>query len=192
MGMIILVTTMMKAAIFAKRIGMLFQHAALFDSLTVYENVAFPLRERRYLKSVTSRKEWKKSLSRLDFQKLPKSFLGVTAGEKKRVGLARALAPKPKILLYDEPTRNGPVGFGNDPSLIVQVNKDSPDLTSVVISHDLKAALDTANVIMLYKRKVQQRVHPRCFVTLRTRSFASFSLVGLMALWNSCSVWRIW
>jgi len=82
----------------------------------------------------------------------------LSTGEKKRVGLARALVHEPKIILYDEPTT------GMDPlvsemidQLIVEVSRSrSPDLTSIVISHDLKAALDIGEyVVMLYKGKVQ-------------------------------------
>lgn len=149
-----------------KQIGMLFQHAALFDSLSVYENVAFPLREMRSLSEPDIKSRVHDVLEQIGLPEIAKKFPGeLSTGEKKRVGLARALAARPKIILYDEPTT------GMDPlvsemidSLIVKVSQDNEDLTSVVISHDLKAALDTAeNVIMLYKGKVQLAGEPKVF-----------------------------
>ncbi len=149
-----------------KKIGMLFQHAALFDSLSVYENVAFPLRERRTLREQQIKDRVQEVLEQIGLPDIASKFPGeLSTGEKKRVGLARALAPWPKIILYDEPTT------GMDPlvsemidSLIIKVSHDNKELTSVVISHDLKAALDTAeNVIMLYKGKVQLAGEPQVF-----------------------------
>jgi phospholipid/cholesterol/gamma-HCH transport system ATP-binding protein len=89
----------------------------------------------------------------------------LSTGEKKRVGLARALVARPKILLYDEPTT------GMDPlvsemidDLIVQVNKDEKEMTSVVISHDLKAAMATAeHIVMLYQGKIALSGDPGVF-----------------------------
>jgi phospholipid/cholesterol/gamma-HCH transport system ATP-binding protein len=142
-----------------KRFGMLFQHAALFDSLSVFNNVAFPLREQRHppnpAKIQERVMEVLEAVELADVrQKMPSQL---STGEKKRVGLARALAAHPEVILYDEPTT------GMDPlisemidELIVKVGHDNADLTSVVISHDLKAALATGeNIIMLYKGKVE-------------------------------------
>jgi phospholipid/cholesterol/gamma-HCH transport system ATP-binding protein len=141
-----------------RRIGMLFQNAALFDSLSVAENIMFPLREHTKLSYLQMREIVKTTLDHVGLSgiedKLPNQL---STGEKKRVGLARALAPKPDILLYDEPTT------GMDPlvsemidQLIVRIGKQRPELTSIVISHDLKAALDIADkIVMLYKGKTQ-------------------------------------
>lgn len=141
-----------------RRIGMLFQNAALFDSLSVAENIMFPLREHTRLTFSEMREIVETMLDQVGLSgiedKLPNQL---STGEKKRVGLARALAPKPDILLYDEPTT------GMDPlvsemidQLIVRIGKQRPELTSIVISHDLKAALDIADkIVMLYKGKTQ-------------------------------------
>jgi len=143
--------------LYRRKFGMLFQNAALFDSLSVGENVIFPLREhsRMPVPSMLERVEEVLSLAGLPGiqHKYPTEL---STGEKKRVGLARALVTKPKFLLYDEPTT------GMDPlvsemidGLIVQVNRDVPGVSSIVISHDLKAALATAeNIVMLYQGKV--------------------------------------
>lgn len=140
-----------------KDFGVLFQQAALFDHLTVLENVLFPLQEQfRGSKKSANLHRAEEVLAQITMlgarNKYPSEL---STGEKKRVGLARALASKPKILLYDEPTT------GMDPlvsemidNLIVSVNASESQLTSVVISHDLKATLATAErIIMLYQGK---------------------------------------
>jgi phospholipid/cholesterol/gamma-HCH transport system ATP-binding protein len=109
----------------------------------------------------------------------------LSTGEKKRVGLARALVTKPKFLLYDEPTT------GMDPlvsemidGLIVQINRDVPGVSSIVISHDLKAALATAeNIVMLYQGKVALAGSPQDFRKTKdpvVRQFFSGSVEGPM------------
>ena len=143
--------------LYRRKFGMLFQMAALFDSLSVLENISFPLVEYFQLSKSECLDRTRKILKEVDLlhtiNKLPSEL---STGEKKRIGLARALVTKPKILLYDEPT----TGF--DPlicemidELIVKMNQKNKDLTSVVISHDLKAALATAeHIVMIYKGKV--------------------------------------
>ena len=146
---------------YRKKFGMLFQHAALFDSLTVGENVIFPLKEEAYFNSTLALPEMLERvehvLTQVGLPNMQHKFpTELSTGEKKRVGLARALVTKPRFMLYDEPTT------GMDPmisemidELIVQMNKDEKEMTSIVISHDLKAALATAeNIIFLYKGKL--------------------------------------
>lgn len=143
--------------IYRQKFGMLFQHAALFDSLTVGENVMFPLKEHKKMTLTSMVERAEAVLSQAGLPNMQHKYPPeLSTGEKKRVGLARALVAKPKIILYDEPTT------GMDPlisemidELIVQLNEEEPELTSVVISHDLKAALATAeNIIFLYKGKL--------------------------------------
>ncbi|MBC7658452.1 MAG: ATP-binding cassette domain-containing protein [Chitinophagaceae bacterium] len=143
---------------FRKKFGMLFQQAALFDSLSVKENVMFPLREHTKLSEAEMETQVAKILEDVGLpglqEKMPSEL---STGEKKRVGLARALVHKPKIILYDEPTTGmDPLVSDMIDKLIVEVSQRDKDLTSVVISHDLKAALDIADhVVMLYKGRVQ-------------------------------------
>ncbi len=143
--------------IYRRNFGMLFQHAALFDSMSVLENVMFPLKEHTNLKQSIIKSRAFDILEQIEILDLKDRYPNqLSTGEKKRVGLARALIEKPKVILYDEPTT------GMDPlvsemidKLIVQVNKDQTSMTSVVISHDLKAALATGErIIMLYKGRV--------------------------------------
>lgn len=149
-----------------RKIGMLFQHAALFDSLTVGDNVMFPLREHSSMSITSMLQRVESVLTQVGLPNMQHRFPSeLSTGEKKRVGLARALVMKPKIILYDEPTT------GMDPlvsemidELIVKVARDDKELTSVVISHDLKAALATADeIIMLYKGRVALAGPPDIF-----------------------------
>lgn len=140
-----------------RRFGMLFQMAALFDSMTVGENIMFPLQEHSDMSLPAMLDRVQETLEQVGLPGIVHKYPAeLSTGERKRVGLARALVTRPSILLYDEPTT------GMDPlvsemidELIVKVNRDVPDMTSVVISHDLKAALATADTIaMLYKGKL--------------------------------------
>ncbi len=139
-----------------KKFGMLFQYAALFDSLTVEENIVFPLvehgdpdssgtdergkpKKRRFF----SRAELQKiAVTQLDKLALPQVLLRkfpseLSGGQRKRVGLARALVMKPQILLYDEPTTGlDPVSTKNVDDMIRDVSREH-GVTSVIISHDM-------------------------------------------------------
>ena len=149
-----------------KKFGMLFQHSALFDSMSVLDNVIFPLREHTRLSRKAMRAKAEESLARVGLgdvlQRYPSEL---STGEKKRTGLARALVNDPHVLLYDEPTT------GMDPliaemidNLIVKINDELPEVTSVVISHDIKATLATADkIIMIYKGKVVLEGNPDTF-----------------------------
>ncbi len=135
---------------FRKRFGMLFQSAALFDSLSVEENVAFPLKEHTKL---TPEEIHKKVVEKLDLvglgdaiSKMPSELSG---GMRKRVGLARAIALEPKIILYDEPTT------GLDPLMTDAINRLILDthrklhLTSVLISHDIESTFQVADFVAI-------------------------------------------
>lgn len=142
-----------------QRYGMLFQYAALFDDMTALENVMFPLREHRRTMSraqmeETARARLKDSgLDQKHFNKLPSELSG---GMRKRVGLARALALDPEILIYDEPTTGlDPVLTEMVDNLIVSTHNLKKGTTSVVVSHDLFAAFRIADhVVMLDAGKV--------------------------------------
>ncbi len=125
--------------------GMLFQYAALFDDMTAIENVCFPLFEhRRDLKraevlEIAIRRLKESGLEEKHFHKLPNELSG---GMRKRVGLARALALDPEILIYDEPTTGlDPILTEMVDNLIVSAHNLKPGTTSIIVSHDLFAAL---------------------------------------------------
>ena len=139
-----------------KNFGMLFQDAALFDSMTVGENVAFPINEHRRLP--------KKEVQRIVTEKLLQVGLtGVTekmpselsGGMRKRVGLARALALDPKIILFDEPTTGlDPIMCDAIDQLIVETQQNTGS-TCVVISHDIESTFKIAHkVAMLYNGRI--------------------------------------
>jgi phospholipid/cholesterol/gamma-HCH transport system ATP-binding protein len=143
-----------------RQFGMVFQYAALFDSMTVMENIAFPLLERY---SNLSRDEImervRELLARLDLakvtgieQKFPAELSG---GQRKRVGLARALIDRPQILLYDEPTTGlDPIATKNVDEMIRRTADDF-GVTSVVISHDMASTFRIGDRIsMLYEGKI--------------------------------------
>lgn len=142
---------------FRRNYGMLFQYAALFDSFTAEENVAFPLKEftkktpqeihetvKELLLSVGIKEE--------SFGRLPSELSG---GMRKRVGLARALALSPAIMLYDEPTTGlDPITTKMVNNLIVETAKHHEDreMTSVIISHDVKATLEISDYVAFLDR----------------------------------------
>jgi len=146
--------------------AMLFQNAALFDSLNVYENVAFPLREhRKEMSEDEIRARVGELLSRVElenvFEKMPSDLSG---GMRKRVGLARALALEPRILLFDEPTTGlDPVTSQIIDDLIVKTTRDL-GASSVVISHDVHAALRISDFVsMIWKGKIIETARPADF-----------------------------
>jgi phospholipid/cholesterol/gamma-HCH transport system ATP-binding protein len=136
------------------RFGFLFQQAALFDSMTVAQNVAFPLRQHRRMTEPEIREIVMGRLSEvgLSSEVLPKKPAELSGGMRKRVGLARALVMEPEILLYDEPTTGlDPIMSDVINELILLTRKRHPGTTSVVVTHDMKTALKTADrVVMLY------------------------------------------
>lgn len=132
-------------------IGMLFQGAALFDSMTVEENIAFPLAERRHAlppDEIHARVE--EIMQRLKITSIAKAWPSdISAGQRKRVGLARAIVTKPKLMIYDEPTT------GQDPIMIRYVDDmileahDEFNLTTIVISHDMVSTFRIADQIAM-------------------------------------------
>lgn len=144
---------------FRCHLGVLFQHAALFDDMTVLENVCFPMQEHRRQWSQdqiieTARQKLKVSgMEEKHFGKLPGEISG---GMRKRVGLARALALDPQILLYDEPTTGlDPILTEMVDDLILTTHRNNKGSTSVVVTHDLWAAFRLADhMVMLDKGRV--------------------------------------
>ena len=134
-----------------KKMGFLFQHAALYDSLTVEQNVAFPLRHHNKEMSRSEQDERVRELlaevgMEGDLEKMPSDISG---GMQKRVGLARALALEPDILLLDEPTAGlDPISSGEIDDLILKLQEEH-HMASVVVTHDLHSAKTIADRLAL-------------------------------------------
>ncbi len=137
-----------------QQMGMVFQASALFDSLSVYENVAYPLREHRQLPEPELEERVRHALAMVDLSleefgdRLPAELSG---GQRKRVGIARAIVDEPSILLYDEPTS------GLDPvtsrTIVRMIRRLQEELgvTSILVSHDVKAVLAVASKVAMLK-----------------------------------------
>ena len=124
-----------------RKFGLLFQEAALFDSLTVGDNIALPLRQRRENDEATIRKRVRYALDLVGLgdieEQLPSSLSG---GMKKRVGLARAIAPSPLYMLYDEPTTGLDVVAADEINLLIADMRTRLGITSIVVTHDIHSA----------------------------------------------------
>ena len=141
---------------FRRRFGMLFQHAALFDSMNVYENVAFPLKEHSDFDEATIRKVVAEKLGLVGLEGIENHMPSeLSGGMRKRVGLARAIALEPKIILYDEPTTGlDPIMTESIDHLILDMQRQL-NITSIVISHDIPSTFHIADQIaMVYQGKV--------------------------------------
>lgn len=140
----------------SRKFGMLFQSAALFDSMTVGENVAFGVERHTDLGPEEVRRVVAESLERVGLKGIeglmPHELSG---GMKKRVGLARAIAYRPEIILYDEPSTGlDPIRADSINDLILQVQKDLC-ATSVVITHDMTSSYKVADrIAMLYEGRI--------------------------------------
>jgi phospholipid/cholesterol/gamma-HCH transport system ATP-binding protein len=136
------------------KMGFLFQHAALYDSLTVGENVAFPLEHHRRDLSKQERDERvMQLLAEVGMERaIDKMPSDISGGMQKRVGLARALALAPEILLLDEPTAGlDPISSGEIDDLILKLQHEH-QMASIVVTHDLHSARTIANRLALLDR----------------------------------------
>jgi phospholipid/cholesterol/gamma-HCH transport system ATP-binding protein len=138
------------------KMGMVFQSSALFDSMTVFDNVAFGLRRRGEKENAIREKVYETlAIVGLDAETAAKMPSDLSGGMKKRTAIARAIATEPPILLYDEPTT------GLDPLIADTINELIADLqktlgiTSIVVTHDIISALKVANRVgLLYQGKL--------------------------------------
>jgi phospholipid/cholesterol/gamma-HCH transport system ATP-binding protein len=135
------------------RVGFLFQNAALYDSMTVRENLAFPLRKHK--KTMTREKKEAVIMEMLEnvgledsIDQLPSKLSG---GQSKRIGLARTLILRPEIMLYDEPTTGLDTGTAHEISDLMIKMKQKYNISSITITHDMACAKLTADRIIMLK-----------------------------------------
>ena len=140
------------------KIGYVFQFAALFDSLTIGDNVALALRKDRTLSESEIQKRVRESLALVDLPDVESKYPAeLSGGMRKRVGIARAIVKRPKYLLYDEPTTGlDPVTSAVIDELMVRM-RQKLGVTGVVITHDMRSAYTVGTrIAMLYEGRVRQ------------------------------------
>lgn len=162
-----------------RKFGMVFQQAALFDSMNVADNVAFPLREHSKLNPQEIADKVTEKLAMVGLEKMQHKFPSeLSGGMRKRVGLARAVVLDPMVVLYDEPTTGlDPITTDNVDNMILDA-KAALDVTSVVISHDIGSAFKVADDIAVIhegrivedcpKEQIRESKHPFVQDFLRT------------------------
>jgi ABC-type transporter Mla maintaining outer membrane lipid asymmetry ATPase subunit MlaF len=159
------------------RVGMLFQSAALLDSLTVEQNIAFPLRERRDPVSLSETNERVQQLiEQLKLNEIARAYpSAISNGQQKRVSLARALATRPEMMIYDEPTTGqDPIMCAYVEEMIVEV-QETFKLTSLVISHDMASTFRIGDhVAMLYKGEMIAEGPPASLLNTEDERVKSF------------------
>ena len=152
-----------KLEVVRRKFGMVFQGAALFDSMTVYENVSFALREHTRLSEEEIRAKVREKLGIVGLQNVEERYPAeLSGGMRKRVGLARAIVLDPKIVLYDEPTTGlDPITTDYVDDMIL-TGKRELQVTQVVISHDIASSFKVADkVAFLFKGKIVAEGPPR-------------------------------
>jgi len=147
--------------------GVLFQNAALFDSMTVFENIALPLRERTKASEEEITEKVNEMLKLMDLEgsneKYPAQLSG---GMRKRVGLARALVLNPKIVFFDEPTTGLDIAKSNEIYRVFFLTQTKLRYTSVMVSHDVPKIFKLADyVALLYHGVIQDCLSPEDFQT---------------------------
>jgi phospholipid/cholesterol/gamma-HCH transport system ATP-binding protein len=140
-----------------KKCAMVFQHATLFDSMSLLDNVAFPLRKHQKMTRAEAHKAAMAKLEMVHVDKDADLFPGdVGAGLQKRVAIARALTLKPEFVIFDEPTTGlDPLAAANVDELIRSLRNDA-GVTSIVVSHDLRSIFTVADrIAMIYKGHIR-------------------------------------
>lgn len=145
-----------------ERFGMLFQGVALFDSMTVFENVAFPLEEKTRLSRGEIRDRVHEALENVGLRDVDEKYPDqLSGGMKKRVGLARALLLKPDIILFDEPTTGLDPIICNAMHRLIKETQRRFGFTAVIVTHEVPSIFDICDyVAMLYRGRIQMRGTP--------------------------------
>ena len=161
-----------------KKIGFLFQEGAMFDSMSVYDNVAFPLREHTKLseKEIEKKVYEKLDMVGFDSDRVAKLYPHeLSGGMRKRAATARAIVLEPKIILYDEPTSGlDPIISDLISQMTMKLQKEL-GVTSIVISHDLKESFKIADYVgMLYNGEIIEFAPPEEFKNSKNKIVQAF------------------
>ncbi len=145
-----------------ERFGMLFQGVALFDSMTVFENVAFPLEEKTRLSRDEIRDRVHEALEHVGLKDVDEKYPDqLSGGMKKRVGLARALLLKPDIILFDEPTTGLDPIICNAMHRLIKETQERFGFTAVIVTHEVPSIFEICDyVAMLFRGRIQMRGTP--------------------------------
>tara|TARA_B110001454_G_scaffold219198_1_gene251614 strand:+ start:195147 stop:195881 length:735 start_codon:yes stop_codon:yes gene_type:complete len=146
-----------------KKCGMVFQHPALFDSLTIYENIAFGLRKHFRLEEPEILRRVEQALSLVNLENILTKRPGeISYGMQKRVSLARTIVLQPKVLLFDEPTTGLDPVTTNSINALIQNLSRKLNTTSMVVSHDMHCALKIADhIVVLDQGQIVDQGSPR-------------------------------
>ncbi len=164
-----------------KKFGLLFQYSALFDSMSVRENIAFPLKEHTKLKDKEIDKIIAEKLGLVGLSGIEKmNPSDLSGGMRKRVALARAIVLEPSIIVYDEPTSGlDPLMASTVDELIVETQKKL-DITTIVISHDIPAAFRIAdNIVIVFEGEIVANGKPEDVKKSTNEYVQKFLKVGL-------------
>lgn len=145
--------------------GVLFQNAALFDSMTVFDNVALPLRERTKVAEEKIRQSVLEKLELMDLQGSENKYPAqISGGMRKRVGLARALMLNPRVVFFDEPTTGLDVHKSNEIYRLFHKTQQQLKYTAVIVSHDVPKIFKLADVVaLLAEGVIQGAMSPEAF-----------------------------
>jgi phospholipid/cholesterol/gamma-HCH transport system ATP-binding protein len=149
-----------------ERFGMLFQGGALFDSMTVFDNVAFPLREKTDLSSAEINAQVQKMLENVGLGEMGYKFPAeLSGGMRKRTALARALITNPSLILFDEPTTGLDPILGRAIHQLIQETHDAFEYTAVIVSHEIPEVFDIATrVAVIHEGRILAEGTPEMIV----------------------------
>ncbi len=143
------------------RFGVLFQGAALLDSMTIYDNVAFPLREKTEMSETQIRKKVEERLEQVGLERWGYKYPAeISGGMKKRAGLARALVEDPEIVLFDEPTTGLDPMLANSIHALISRTQAHFGFTGIVVSHDIPEVFSISHIVAMLANGVIEEVGP--------------------------------
>lgn len=167
--------------------GVLFQNAALFDSMTVFDNVALPLRERTDLPEKKIRESVEEKLGMMDLDGINEKYPAqISGGMRKRVGLARALMLNPRIVFFDEPTTGLDVHKSNEIYRLFHKTQSQLDYTAVIVSHDVPKIFKLSDkVALLHEGKLQGNLSPEEFQLSDNHAIQAFVKTTMGPIYSS-------